>query len=236
MKWHKGALTFFPTHHLNNLPKTNEKKISHKLIYLSIIYISLLIKLEIVLPLILYNYSCQIIEDIEKLGICFSLLVTFRRRPLFKDQFCRTALRDSIKLVRNKYPLKIDAWVLLPDHFHCLWTLPNKDDDVALRWRIIKSSFTRKVKPLFHKEEWMSSSRIKRKESTIWQRRFWEHRIEGQEDYNNHFDYIHYNPVKHRLVKNVKDWEFSTFHKVVKERIYTSDWGGIDFDPDGFGE
>ncbi|MCP3923473.1 MAG: transposase [Desulfobacterales bacterium] len=169
-------------------------------------------------------------------NLYFFTLVTFRRRPLFKDPFCRNALRESINFVRNKYLFKIEAWVLLPDHMHCLWALPDNDRDVALRWRIIKSTFTRKVKHLFHKDEWMNNSRRKRNESTIWQRRFWEHRIEDQENYNNHFDYIHYNPVKHKLVKNVKDWEFSTFHRNVEEGIYSPDWGGIDLDPDDFGE
>jgi putative transposase len=169
-------------------------------------------------------------------NIFFFTLVTFKRRPLFKDKFCRIALRDSINFVRNKYPFEIEAWVLMPDHLHYLWTLPNKDNDISLRWRIIKSSFTRKVKPLFHEEEWMNNSRIKRKESTIWQRRFWEHQIEDQKDYNNHFDYIHFNPVKHKLVKSVADWEFSTFHRFIKDGIYPHDWGGLNFEEDGFGE
>jgi putative transposase len=138
--------------------------------------------------------------------------------------------------VKNKYPFKIEAWVLLPDHLHCIWKLPEKDKDFALRWRLIKSSFTRIIKPLFHKEEWTNSSRTKRKESTIWQRRFWEHQIKYQKDFNNHFDYIHYNPVKHKLVKNVEDWKFSTFHRFVKKGIYAHGWGYIDFDTDGFGE
>ncbi len=130
--------------------------------------------------------------------------------------------------VREKYPFEIKAWVLLPEHIHCIWQLPKKEDDMSMRWRLIKSSFTRIVKKKYHNEELETESRKKRKESTIWQRRYWEHQIRDQEDYNNHIDYIHYNPVKHKLVKNVKDWEYSTFHKFVRNDIYRKDWGGID--------
>ncbi|MCP4162418.1 MAG: transposase [Deltaproteobacteria bacterium] len=160
-------------------------------------------------------------------GLFFFTLVTFKRRPLFKDQICRKALKDSIKKVREKYPFEIKAWVLLPEHIHCIWQLPENEDDVSMRWRLIKSSFTRIIKKIYYKEELETESRKKRKESTIWQRRYWEHQIRDQEDYNNHIDYIHYNPVKHKLVKNVKDWEYSTFHGFVRNDIYREDWGGI---------
>ena len=68
--------------------------------------------------------------------------------------------------------------------------------------------------------------RIKRNERGIWQRRFWEHTIKDEADYQRHMDYIHFNPVKHGLVEAVNDWPYSTFHYLVKKKVYPSKWGG----------
>jgi putative transposase len=84
----------------------------------------------------------------------------------------------------------------------------------------------------------MNPSRRDRRETTVWQRRFWEHTIRDDQDLAKHFDYIHYNPVKHGLVQRVRDWPHSSFHRFVKEGMYSLDWGeGIDFDAkENFGE
>ena len=65
----------------------------------------------------------------------------------------------------------------------------------------------------------------KKKELTIWQRRFWEHCIRDEIDFVHHVDYIHYNPVKHGLVSAPKDWEYSSFHRYVMDGIYDVEWG-----------
>ena len=117
------------------------------------------------------------------------------------------------KLPTQSHSFHIDAWVVLPDHLHCIWTLPVSDDDFSNRWRAIKKAFTKSIP----KTEYRSKSRRKRNERGIWQRRFWEHTIWNDEDYAAHMDYIHYNPVKHGWVNTVREWPFSTFHYLVKK-------------------
>ena len=83
------------------------------------------------------------------------------------------------------------------------------------------------------KGEKLSDSRIKRRERGIWQRRFWEHMIRDENDFNRHLDYIHWNPVKHGYVTNVIDWPHSSFHKFVKMGWYSENWGyqdDVDFE------
>ena len=131
-------------------------------------------------------------------------------------------LREVVRKVRNNHQFEIHGWVVLPDHIHCIMSLPNGDSDFALRWRLIKSGFSKQLP----KNERLSKSRIKRGERGIWQRRYWEHMIRDQSDFNAHMDYIHINPVKHGFVSKVKDWSYSTFHKLVEQGIYESDWAG----------
>jgi len=135
-------------------------------------------------------------------------------------------LRESVRLCKQKRPFHIDAWVVLPEHMHCIWTLPEGDDDFSNRWKMIKTHFS-KVLP---KNERLSKVRIKRGERGIWQRRYWEHAIRNEKDYQNHMDYIHFNPVKHGYVGDVKDWPYSSFPlcqgSCVKEGIYKENWAG----------
>ena len=159
-------------------------------------------------------------------GTYFFTVVTYHRSPVFNRPEYINYLRGSIIEVRRKLPFNIDAWVLLPDHMHCIWTLPDQDRDYSRRWGLLKSGFSKRVKDLVSLEK-ISASRIKHHEASVWQRRFWEHQIRNEEDFNNHIDYIHYNPVKHGLVKRVQDWPYSTFHRYVKAGIYPADWCGV---------
>lgn len=169
-------------------------------------------------------------------GCFFFTLVTHQRQPILTHPDARRFLRTSILETQNRYPFTIDAWVLLPDHLHAVWTLPEKESDFSKRWGLIKANFSKKAKSLFEKEELLSHSRVRQRESSIWQRRFWEHEIRDDDDYQRHLDYIHYNPVKHGLVKCVADWPHSTFHRYVTQGTYPDDWGGgIDFSGE-FGE
>ncbi len=158
-------------------------------------------------------------------GTFFFTLVTFRRRYIFDRQECRTILREVIDRVRSRHPFSVDAWVLMPDHMHCIWTLPEGDSDYSTRWSLIKSNFSKQTKTMLHNPEWITASKEKHRESTVWQRRFWEHMIRNDKDYQTHIDYIHYNPVKHGYVTQVKDWPFSTFHRYVAKGIYSDNWG-----------
>lgn len=119
------------------------------------------------------------------------------------------------------------AWVLLPDHIHAIWKLPEGDVDYSLRWSLIKQHVTRKYAERTQ-EVLVSQSRQKRREGTIWQRRFWEHLIRDDRDFRRHIDYIHYNPVKHGYVSKVVDWPYSTFHRFVRNGVYPTDWASAD--------
>ena len=145
-------------------------------------------------------------------GCYFFTVVTYQRRQFLTDDFARQCLREAIKITRKNYPFQINAWVLLPDHLHCIWTLPSGDDDYSIRWNIIKTQFTRQAKPYYHQISLMNSSKIKHRETTLWQRRFWEHTIRDQDDYDHHVNYINNNPVKHGWVKHPRDWLYSTYH------------------------
>jgi len=132
------------------------------------------------------------------------------------------ALRAAFETVRARHPFRMDAVAILPEHLHCILTLPPGDADFSTRWGLIKGCFSRAVE----KGERISPSRAKRGERGIWQRRFWEHLIRDQEDFNRHADYVHWNPVKHGWVRRVADWPHSSFHEYVRQGIYPEDWGG----------
>lgn len=129
--------------------------------------------------------------------------------------------------------------MLLPEHLHCIWTLPPGDRDFSKRWGLVKAVFSKQAYPLFHRSDWITPSKAKHREGTIWQRRFWEHQVRDQDDFNRHVDYIHWNPVKHGDVRRAADWPYSTFHRYVAEGVYPEDWDGINedaFDEEDFGE
>ncbi len=139
-------------------------------------------------------------------------------------------LRTAVKEVRLRHPFRIHAWVVLPDHFHCIIELPIDDADFATRLRLIKINFS-KAMP---RSESLSSVRLRRGERGIWQRRYWEHLIRDERDYQAHMDYVHINPVKHGLVRCVADWSYSTFHHLVTDGRYPVDWAGGNEDQLGY--
>ncbi len=150
----------------------------------------------------------------------FTVNLADRRRRLLTERI--DLLRATFKDVRRRHPFTIDAIVVLPEHLHAIWTLPEGDADFAMRWRQIKADFARQV---FGSEQ-VSSSRADRGERGIWQRRYWEHTLRDEEDFARHMDYIHFNPVKHGHVERVKDWPYSSFHRMVKLGFYPADWAG----------
>ncbi|NES77302.1 MULTISPECIES: transposase [unclassified Okeania] len=158
-------------------------------------------------------------------GTYFITQVTYQRETWLCGEVGRKALREAIERVRDKHPFSIDAFVLLPEHFHCLWTLPANDGDFSMRLRLIKTYVTKHYKQELAINREISLSRQKRKESNLWQRRFWEHLIRDEQDFVNHCDYIHYNPVRHGLCTNPQDWQFSSIHRFIAQRIYPANWG-----------
>ncbi len=163
----------------------------------------------------------------------FFTVVTEKRRCLFTSQKIIHVLLMAFSTVRKKYPFKIDAIVIMPDHLHCIWTLPAGDSDYSMRWRLIKTWFTKHCDLLLRTEP--NDARVKKNEQSLWQRRYWEHVLQNDLDFKNHVDYIHFNPVKHGLVSSAIDWPYSSFHRYVREGIYPADWGQSDMNFSGIG-
>ena len=133
-------------------------------------------------------------------------------------------LRSNINRVKNNHPFKVDAMVILPEHLHAVITLPDDDSDYAKRWMLIKSGFSRQMP----KKEIINQSKKNKRERGIWQRRYWEHQIRDDKDYENHVNYVHYvhyNPVKHGYVNQASEWSYSTIHQYIKNGILSQNWG-----------
>lgn len=141
-----------------------------------------------------------------------------RRSSRFVDDI--GTLRMAFRKVGARHPFTMDAIVVLPDHLHAIWSLPPGDADYALRWRLVKTQFSRAQAPL----EPRSVSRRSKNERGIWQRRYWEHRIRDERDLAAHVDYVQINPVKHALVRRVCDWPWSSFHRYVRAGALSNDW------------
>lgn len=137
--------------------------------------------------------------------IFFTVYLEERGSTLLTDQIGK--FREAVRLTKAERPFGIDAWVVLPDHMHCIWQMPVGDKDYSTRWRLIKARFSREFDP--RAQRW--SHRL-RSERAIWQRRFWEHHIRDETDYQTHLEYCWQNPVKHELVDRAEDWPFSSVH------------------------
>jgi putative transposase len=143
----------------------------------------------------------------------FFTVVTHRRIPFLITDAARSCLREAIIHCRELYPFTIKAWVLLPDHIHCIWDLAESDLNYSRRWSIIKRKFTQ------------TFGKGKDRSPPFWQKRFWAHLINDEKDYEDHMNYIHYNPVKHGLAERAGDWPWTSLHRLVEEGIYPSHWG-----------
>jgi putative transposase len=157
-------------------------------------------------------------------GTFFFTLVTFRRARFLSGDLARPLLRGAIEQCRAQYPIITDAMVLLPDHLHAMWTLPEGDADFSSRWGRIKKAFTQAWVAAGGWEGAISDSRERNRRRGVWQRRFWEHVIRDEGDYERHMNYIHYNPIKHGYVQCAHAWEWSSFERLVKQNIYEPQW------------
>jgi len=142
-------------------------------------------------------------------------LVTYQRQPIFTDPQHIDLLRQAFREVKSKRPFDLLAIVILPDHLHCIWRLPEGDADFSTRWQMVKTAFSRRVPAITNKDG----------AKLIWQPRFYEHCIRDEADFNKHLDYIHYNPVKHGIALNPVDWPYSSFHRFETIGWYTNTWG-----------
>jgi putative transposase len=162
----------------------------------------------------------------------FTVNLADRGRTLLANH--SDVLRAVIREVQSRHLFQIDAMVVLPDHLHAIWTLPKNDKDFSTRWMLIKAGFSRRISA----GERRNRSRARKGERSIWQRRFWEHLIRDEKDYERHVDYIHYNPVKHGYVASPVDWPHSSIHSFIVRGIMSPDWavGNQYEDSDKYGE
>lgn len=156
-------------------------------------------------------------------GYYFFTVVTYKRKKLFNDEKARNILREAFTQMKIRYDYETIALCLLPEHLHCIWKLPDGDCDFSIRWAYVKGQFSRKFRQQAVQKLPVNHSRIRKGELQIWQRRFWEHYIRDEKDLQRHVDYIHYNPMKHGLVKDVSLWPWSTYHKYVIDGMYQDD-------------
>lgn len=159
-------------------------------------------------------------------GTYFFTLKTEHNALLFAESQNVKLLGEVFRETITRWPFELTAVVLLPDHVHALWTLPPGDANYSTRWAWLKKEFTRRFLAAGGTEQATSASRRRNRRRGIWQRRFWEHTIEDEDDFDNHFDYIHWNPVKHGYAKSPSEWPHSSFHRWVKRGVYPPHWGG----------
>ena len=161
----------------------------------------------------------------------FTATLADRSLPLLTENIA--TLRAAFRHVRAEMPFGVDAIVVLPDHLHTIWVLPPGDSDFSTRWKKIKAAFSRQLPRIEHRSE----SRTRKGERGIWQRRFWEHALRDEADWQRHMDYIHFNPVKHGHVRRTADWPYSSFHRYVKLDAYPREWSAVHAeDAGGYGE
>ena len=167
----------------------------------------------------------------------FFTVVTYRRQPILCLPESLNAIRDVIGNVAQRHPFQADARVVLPDHMHFVWTMPEGDSNYSVRCSMVKKELTKRLSASIGTDTAQSRSRQRHREGTLWQRRFWEHQIRDEQDYRAHVDYIHFNPVKHGLVGSPKDWLCSSFNRWVSLGAYEEDWGcgGVVVFPEGVG-
>ena len=166
-------------------------------------------------------------------GSFFFTVVTEQRRPLFASADAVEGLRMAFRAVRSTRPFEVDAMVVLPDHLHCIWTLPPGDADFATRWRLIKTWFTKHCDPGLRSEP--NRARTAKREQALWQHRYWEHALRDEADFTRHVEYVHFNPVKHGLVASAMEWPYSSFRRYVEAEVYPPDWGRGAMDFEGIG-
>ncbi|MCA1470097.1 transposase [Bradyrhizobium sp. IC3195] len=156
-------------------------------------------------------------------GGCWFFTVNLhdRRQRLLVEHIA--ALRAAVAATRRDYSFTIDAFVVLPDHLHAVWTLRRGDADFSMRWRLIKMRFAKSLP----KTEPLTAVQIARRERGVWQNRFWEHLIRDETDYARHIEYCYINPVKHGYVTRVLDWPHSSFYRDVEAGLFPADWQEI---------
>jgi putative transposase len=142
-------------------------------------------------------------------------------------------LREVFRQVRDRRPFEVQAIVVLPEHLHTMWKLPDEDADYPGRWRAIKSQFSQGIK-----KRGVVFPKTPKGDYHLWQPRYWEHTLRDEIDWQRYLDYIHFNPVKHGWVNRVADWPYSSFHRYVQRGWLPPDWADhhLEVDLGNYGE
>lgn len=163
-------------------------------------------------------------------SVFFTLALANRTSTLLINEVAR--LRQAYMTVQHRHAFETIAIVVLPDHLHAIWTLPAEEGNYAIRWQQIKREFSKGLPPASER----TIRKIRKREKGIWQRRYWEHRIHDEDDLSRHIHCLHYNRVKHGLVRQVQNWPYSSFHRYVEQGVWPKDWAGTLEEQRGFGE
>ena len=158
-------------------------------------------------------------------GTFFFTVVVDGRRALFNEPGSVALLGEVIRNCLSRWPATVNAIVLLPDHLHTIWSLPAGDAEYAKRWGWIKKEFTKRWLAGLGHDHAVSQGRQQERRRGIWQPRYREHTLESEDDFERHFDYIHWNPVKHGYVRCPHEWPHSSFHQYVERGVYDPRWG-----------
>ncbi|MCW9043822.1 MAG: transposase [Pseudopelagicola sp.] len=182
--------------------------------------------------------------------VFFTVALARRGASLLVDEI--EVLREAVRVTRARRPFGIDAWVVMPDHMHCVWSLPEGGANYSERWGTIKARFSRDVRrkvsragfspptdlPVVQSGRYAGLKpglREDKREAGIWQRRFWEHHIRDEADYTAHVRYCWINPVKHGFVARAVEWSYSSIHRYIRAGMVEAEWSGAV--PEGmFGE
>jgi putative transposase len=155
-------------------------------------------------------------------GTFFFTLVTYRRRPILATELGRRLLHEALAVCGRRWLYSLDAIVLLPDHLHAIWTLPAGDADFSTRWAAVKRAFT--AGWLRESGDAIAEGERWQRRRSVWQPRFYEHTLRDELDLERHYDYLHFNPVKHGLATCPHAWAWSSFRRCAGRRIYPPDW------------
>jgi putative transposase len=157
-------------------------------------------------------------------GTYFFTVVTAERAPIFRSEEACSLLGNCLRDAIHDRPFRVTAIVLLPDHLHMIWNLPAGDPDFSSRMASIKARFTREWLSQGGAENRVPQGQARQRRRGIWQARFMEHAIRDADDFTHHLDYLHYNPIKHGLVRCPTEWPYSSFHRYVRLGDYPADW------------
>ena len=157
-------------------------------------------------------------------SVFITVVTKYRREILIKYI---DILKESFRISMDKFKYKFIAGIILKNHFHILIYSENPNN-IPKIIHDIKYNFTKNlpIEYIDYINQTLSQSERNRGDKGIWQRRYYDHIIRNENDFNKHLDYIHYNSMKHYNILP-KNWKYSSFNKFVKNEYYDINWCNI---------